>query len=152
MGISVADPGFPQGRANPGRCAPTYYYRPQTKLREGYVFTGVCDSVHGGGGAPCWGVSLAGGSPCQGGLLARGVSLPGGLLARGSPWQGGGVPCDLSHHAFDVTCQCAGGTHPTGMHSCLAKIFATNCTKMKNKVAERVPRAPWLHYHAYLDK
>ena len=26
------------------------YYRPQTKLREGYVFTGVCDSVHRGGG------------------------------------------------------------------------------------------------------
>ena len=25
------------------------YYRPQTKLREGYVFTGVCDSVHRGG-------------------------------------------------------------------------------------------------------
>ena len=27
--------------------------RPQTKLREGYVFTGVCDSVQGGvhGGA-----------------------------------------------------------------------------------------------------
>ena len=27
-----------------------YNYRPQTKLREGYVFTGVCDSVHSGGG------------------------------------------------------------------------------------------------------
>ena len=31
-------------------------YRPQTKLREGYVFTGICDSVHRGGstwaGAP----------------------------------------------------------------------------------------------------
>ena len=25
-------------------------YRPQTKLREGYVFTGVCDSVNRGGG------------------------------------------------------------------------------------------------------
>ena len=25
------------------------YYRPQTKLREGYVFTGVCDSVQAGG-------------------------------------------------------------------------------------------------------
>ena len=27
-------------------------YRPQTKLREGYVFTGVCDSLHVGGGIP----------------------------------------------------------------------------------------------------
>ena len=26
------------------------FYRPQTKLREGNVFTPVCDSVHGGGG------------------------------------------------------------------------------------------------------
>ena len=24
------------------------FYRPQTKLREGNVFTGVCDSVHRG--------------------------------------------------------------------------------------------------------
>ena len=27
------------------------YYRPLTKLREGYIFTGVCDSVHSGGHA-----------------------------------------------------------------------------------------------------
>ena len=26
-----------------------FYYRPQSKLREGYVFTGVCHSVNGGG-------------------------------------------------------------------------------------------------------
>ena len=26
------------------------FYRPQTKLREGNVFTPVCHSVHGGGG------------------------------------------------------------------------------------------------------
>ena len=28
------------------------FYRPQTKLREGYVFTGVCDSAHMGGWYP----------------------------------------------------------------------------------------------------
>ena len=27
-----------------------FYYRPQTKLREGNVFTPICDSVRGGGG------------------------------------------------------------------------------------------------------
>ena len=27
----------------------THFYRPQTKLREGHVFTGVCDSVNGRG-------------------------------------------------------------------------------------------------------
>ena len=26
------------------------FYHPQTKLREGYVFTPVCDSIHGGAG------------------------------------------------------------------------------------------------------
>ena len=36
------------------------YYRPQMKLREGYVFTGVCDSVNRGvcmvgGMCGCWG-------------------------------------------------------------------------------------------------
>ena len=30
-------------------------YRPQTKLREGYVFTGVCDSVNKGGMCGCGG-------------------------------------------------------------------------------------------------
>ena len=30
-----------------------YLYSPQTKLREGNVFTGVCQSVHGGGGVWC---------------------------------------------------------------------------------------------------
>ena len=54
-------------------------YRPQTKLREGNVFTGVCDSVHGGG---AW---------SQGGCLVE--PLP-------------------------RTAAAAGGTHPTGMHSC----------------------------------
>ena len=27
---------------------PTFHYRPQTKLREGNVFTPVCESVHRG--------------------------------------------------------------------------------------------------------
>ena len=31
---------------------PNIFYRPQTKLREGYVFTPVCHSVHMGGCLP----------------------------------------------------------------------------------------------------
>ena len=47
-------------------------------------------------GVPAWGV------PAQGVCLPRGISLPGGAcLGVSLP---GGVPCDLSHHAFDVTC------------------------------------------------
>ena len=54
------------------------YYRPQTKLREGNVFTPACDSVH------------------------RGGLCPGGFLCQGDP----------------LVRLRAGGTHPTGMHSC----------------------------------
>ena len=83
------------------------YYRPQTKLREGYVFTGVCDSVHrGGGGIPActaglqahtreggsWGSGLEGsaGPHLRGKLrgLAGGVSRP---TLRGSPGPHPGV-------------------------------------------------------------
>ena len=60
------------------------YYRPQTKLREGNVFTGVCDSLH------------------RGGCLVLGGSGPGGCLVETPP----------------RTATAAGGTHPTGMHSC----------------------------------
>ena len=67
-------------------------YRPQTKLREGNVFTGVRDSVHGGGpglgGCLVWGVSAPGGCLVQGG-----VSAPGGIAwSRGVSALGGGVP------------------------------------------------------------
>ena len=37
-------------------------YHPQTKLRQGNVFTPVCDSVHLGAGVSVWGDSLSGGS------------------------------------------------------------------------------------------
>ena len=45
-----------------------HFYRPQTKLREDNVFTGVCDSVH------------------------RGMPGPGGVWSRRMPGPGGGVP------------------------------------------------------------
>ena len=60
---------------------------PATKLGQGYNFTGVCDSVHGGGGR---------------------VSGPG----ESSKFSGGFLQI------------CAGGTHPTGMHSCLSKLHS----------------------------
>ena len=48
------------------------YYRPQTKLWEGNVFTGVCDSVHRG--MPCPG----GGAWSEGSAWSWGVPTPGG--------------------------------------------------------------------------
>ena len=64
---------------------------PATKLGQGYVFTHVCDSVYRGGG-----------------LLPGGVPGPGGGVCS----QGGEVETP------PVTVTAAGGTHPTGMHSC----------------------------------
>ena len=86
-----------------------FLYRPQTKLQEGYVFTGVCDSVHRGG-ACSWGVS----GPV-------GVSAPGGLAGSG-PW--GRDACSREGQGVawwrpPRKATAAGGTHPTGMHSCL---------------------------------
>ena len=56
---------------------------------------------------PGWGFSIWGGSPSRGGSLSQGgFSIGGrGVLHRGE----GGSPSG----------QCAGGTHPTGMHSCV---------------------------------
>ena len=83
----VTDPGSPGGEdSNPRGGAPTYYYRPQTKLWEGNVFTCVCLSTSGGGrfgfppcitghmtsipgrGLPTWWVCIGGGLPTRGGL------------------------------------------------------------------------------------
>ena len=89
---------------------------PATKLGQGYVFTCVCDSVHRGvlsqhalqvvsqhalqqisvGGAWSWGV------------CSQGMPGPGGVCSRrGGPWR-----------RPPRTATAAGGTHPTGMHSC----------------------------------
>ena len=81
------------------------FYRPQTKLREGNVFTPVCDSVHRGG---C--VSQH----------AMGVGFPACITGR---MTGGclhqGVLCRPPQSDTTGYGQRAGGTHPSGMHSCL---------------------------------
>ena len=87
-------------------------------LGQGNIFTPVCHSVHGGGGTipACiaGGISscLAGGyaiPACMGdawswGFCSLGVLLPVGCLVETPP-----------------TATAAGGTHPTGMHSCFSE-------------------------------
>ena len=94
---------------------------PATKLGQGYIFTGVCDSVNRGclvlggvpglGGVCAWsqGVSGPGRRVClvPGGLV-QGVSGPGGCL----------LPAGGLVETPPGTATAAGGTHPTGMHSC----------------------------------
>ena len=69
-------------------------------LGQGNSFTPVCHSVHWGG-AWSWG-----------GLLPGGCLLRGGCLLLGGP--GGDPPW---------TATTAGGTNPTGMHSCYTYTF-----------------------------
>ena len=50
---------------------------PATNLGQGYIFTGVCDSVHSGGG----------GVPAPGGAWSGGMPGPGGACSRGGAWE-----------------------------------------------------------------
>ena len=78
-----------------------YFYRPQRSWGQ-VIFSEACvkNSVHRGVG-------------CLG---------PGPGEVRGSGW--GGVQAHtqggVSQHALRQTATAAGGTHPTGMHSCLS--------------------------------
>ena len=59
---------------------------PATKLRQGYVFTGICDSVHRGAYVAmghAWGACMVGG-----GIHGRGCMV-GGRHRGGHAWQGG---------------------------------------------------------------
>ena len=82
-------------------------YRPQRSC-EGYVFTRVCNSVHGGVAIPA---CIAGGIPAclAAGLQGRGgAACSGRYLLRAGVWR----------PPRKQTATVADGTYPTGMHSC----------------------------------
>ena len=83
------------------------YYRPQLSC-EGYVFTRICHSAHGGDAIPA---CIADGIPAY--LAAGGGLLPGGCLV---PGEGGALETPPKQ-----TATVADGTHPTGMHSCYSE-------------------------------
>ena len=90
-----------------------YLYRPQTKLREGIVFTPVCDSVHRGGAG-------GGGVNSGGQALGGGVCMAKGMHGRKHVCGGGGCAGEMATDAS--------GTHPTGMHSCPRSLhFVVHC-------------------------
>ena len=74
---------------------------PANEVCEGYVFTRVCPSTVGGEVPAAWGVCS---QLCllQGGICCWGDGGWGGVCSQG----------------LIVTPNAAGGTHPTGMHSC----------------------------------
>ena len=109
----VADPGFPKGR-QPKRWGANLLLPPATKLGQGYIFTGICDSVHRGG-------------------------LPQYMLGYHTPWQDRppqqGRPLWQGRPPYAVHAgrygQQAGGMNPTGMQFLFWSIVLKNCTKMK---------------------
>ena len=58
---------------------------PATKLGQGYIFTGVCDSVHMGGGVPGNGGAWSQGVYSRGDAWSWGVSAPRGCLVETPP-------------------------------------------------------------------
>ena len=83
--------------------------------------------IVGGGGGRCmvaeWGVCDCGGCVVAGGacVVVRGVHGEGGMHGKRGGICGEGGMHGKGGHAWDMTRygQLAGGTHPTGMHSCL---------------------------------
>ena len=91
------------------------YFYIFTARNEGNIFTGVCDSVHKGGGSGLGGVPGVGGIWSPGGIWSRGV--PGlECLVSGGGGDWSGVPGGDSPSEMATA---SGGTHPTGMHSCI---------------------------------
>ena len=89
-----------------------YYYRPRTKFGLGACMPG------GGGGMPGRGTCVARGCAWSGGICGWGGVWPGACMARGRK------ACMLhTPHLipWDMVGQWVGGTHPTGMHSCLVQ-------------------------------
>ena len=107
-------------------CFSFTYLPPANEVWGKIIFSEACvkNSVHGGG------VPGPGGSVCsQGGCLVcrgvccRGVSAPGGVCSQGGWWRP------------PRTATAAGGTHPTGMHSCLLVFCAT---KIENYIGPKI--------------
>ena len=138
------------------RCVYVRVFTAVNEVCEGYVFTCVCLSTKEGGGIPA----------CIAGLQAHtggGRVEVSGLRNSPGPHPGGWSPGPprggLSRHTLrqtppKQTATTAGGTHPTGMHSCSQSIrtgrvgghqrilwpnFAENCIKVKKIVREARP-------------
>ena len=154
---------------------------PTMKLGQGYIFTGICDSVNRGvclvWGSLVWGCLIPRGCLVLGGVWSwgfwswgyawsQGVSGPGGLVPGGSGPGGisgpggcawswgvpgpGGICCQgdlllgcvpgpgglllggLLVPGWDPpgTGTAAGGTHPTGMHSCIHLFLKTSLNRL----------------------
>ena len=82
------------------------------KLRQGNIFTSVCQEF-----CPQEGACMAGGMHGRGHAW-QGGCMAGGMHGRGDAWQGACVAGGGRAYVAGKTAIAAGGTHNTGMHSC----------------------------------
>ena len=103
---------------------------PATKLGQGNIFRSVCQEFCPWGGHAWQGFVCMAGAHARQGVCGRGAHVWwGGMCSRGACMVGGvymvgGVhathtPTHTPPTPRDTVGHCAGGTHPTGMHSCL---------------------------------
>ena len=134
--LSMDDARIPRGSANPGG-ALTYYYRPQRSCGQGDIFTPVCHSVHRGvPGLGGWYPTRHWGRPPRPGTHPPGPDTPPPRpntpppqtrhpprpdTLPPSPWTRHTPPDQTPPGKQTPTYGIrVAGTHPTGMHSCLA--------------------------------
>ena len=117
--------GFTKVKVNPYITVMYTYLLSTTQLRQGNVFTRVCHSVHGGGADTN---EVFEGYVLTRVCLSTGVSAPLHAGIHPPPWQTPLVsPYPPGRHPL-AQCmlgygQQAGGTHPTGMQSCVCIFF-----------------------------
>ena len=125
---------------------------PANEVCEGYVFTGVCLSTGGGGvhGMHAPQACMFQRHACPPRHTPWTCMPPGHACPRACPLPGHACPPRHAHldtHAplVDTTrcAQWAGGTHPTGMHSCYWIMFETKIWKTQ---------IIWTNFFAYLNK
>ena len=86
---------------------------PATKLGQGNIFRSVCHEFCPRGGGACMAGGMHGRGACMGGMCGRGA-----CVAGGHAWWGCMHAMHVPPTPRDMVGQCAGGMHPTGMHSC----------------------------------
>ena len=101
----------------------SYCYRPRSVASEGYVFTGICLSNEGGGGDTTKCIMYRSHGQVGGGPVQKGGGHPprmGQVIDLPPPlkWDRPLTSAPPPHtHTYGNCGQCAGGTHPTGMHT-----------------------------------
>ena len=127
--VSVADPGFPmEGTPTPKVGVVTFYYRPQRSWAK-VIFSQACVCPRGGGVclSACWDIPPGtrtpreqtdpGPEPPQTRPPPPGADTPPDQTPQSRHPPGPDPPPGKQTPAYG---QRATGTHPTGMHSCLA--------------------------------